>query len=405
MINQEKIKEWTREFLNYIKEISIDTHVSKEEGYKFESIENFQKNFNIDDPDLMGMLDKSILNNNLVVGAQYWPRKMLLLYAQDYTEETRETLKNLFDESKDVYTRITETVESFDKINQKRSENIQEYANTYIGLRFISLLLGFRYPEKYNALKPNEWKFFVRYINPEFTIPKHTSAGEQYRLYEPFIEALRNEIKNREDVLVIKNALTKGLSFNDNESRWITQDIIYVTSRVLSDKKSKIESSFDNKKEDIVDDNRELISSNVVDESEDNNTGFFPLEEHLEEYIMKNWDIIDFGEKLIIYREDEETPGQQYVTDVGIIDILAKDEKDNFVVVELKRAESRYHVLGQVLNYMSWVEENLATNGEKVRGMIVVGRADKTLKSALKQVSDKVILKEYRTKMTLIDSK
>ena len=135
MINQEKIKEWTREFLNYIKEISIDTHVSKEEGYKFESIENFQKNFNIDDPDLMGMLDKSILNNNLVVGAQYWPRKMLLLYAQDYTEETRETLKNLFDESKDVYTRITETVESFDKINQKRSENIQEYAKLHILLR------------------------------------------------------------------------------------------------------------------------------------------------------------------------------------------------------------------------------------------------------------------------------
>ena len=82
---------------------------------------------------------------------------------------------------------------------------------------------------------------------------------------------------------------------------------------------------------------------------------------------------------------------------------MAKDEKGNFVVIELKRAESRYHVLGQILNYMSWVEENLATNGEKVRGMIVVGRADKTLKYALKQVADKVILKEYRIKMTLID--
>lgn len=401
MVNQEKIKEWTREFLNYIKEISIDAHVIKEEGYKFQSIENFQKNFNIDDPDLTGMLEKSILNNNLVVGAQYWPRKMLLLYAQDYTEETRETLKNLFDESKDIYTRITETVEAFDKINQKRSENIQEYANTYIGLRFISLLLGFRYPEKYNALKPNEWKFFVRYIDPEFSIPKHTSAGEQYRLYEPYIEALRNEIKDREDVLVIKNALTKGLSFEDSESRWTTQDIIYVTSRVLSDKKSKTEEGISKVKEEEIEEKEEIISSGV-NESDDN-TGFVPLEKHLEEYIMKNWDIIDFGEKLTIYREDEETPGQQYVTDVGIIDILAKDEKGNFVVIELKRAESRYHVLGQVLNYMSWVEENLATNGEKVRGMIIVGRADKTLKYALKQVSDKVTLKEYRIKMTLID--
>ena len=118
---------------------------------------------------------------------------------------------------------------------------------------------------------------------------------------------------------------------------------------------------------------------------------------------MKNWDIVDFGEKLTLYREDDGTPGQQYVTDVGIIDILAKDTKGNFVIIELKRAETKYHVIGQILNYITWVEENLALKNEKVRGIIVVGKADKTLKSALKQVGDKVALKEYRIKMTFID--
>lgn len=403
MINQEKIQEWIRTYLKHIQEVSVDVHVSKEEGYKFASIDNFQKYFNIEDPDLFGMLEKSILNNNLVVGAQYWPRKMLLLYAQDYPVETKAALNNLFDESKDVYSRITETVETFDRINEtRRLSRNEEYANTYIGLRFLSLLLGFRFPNKYNALKPSEWKFFTRFIDPDFLIPIHTTAGEQYRFYEPYIEALRIYIKDREELQSIKKLITKGLSFDDSESHWMAQDVIYVTARVLAEERSE------QKTEVVVSTQENEDDASSVEEvinNEENDTGFMPLEKHLEEYIMKNWDIVDFGERLSLYREDDGTPGQQYMTDVGIIDILAKDVQGNFVVIELKRAESKYHVLGQVLNYMTWVQKNLALNNEKVRGMIVVGRADNTLKSAIEQVSDKVILKEYRIKMTFTDVK
>jgi hypothetical protein len=52
---------------------------------------------------------------------------------------------------------------------------------------------------------------------------------------------------------------------------------------------------------------------------------------------------------------------------------------------------------------MGWVEKNLATNGERVRGLIIVGKANKTLQSAVSQVGDKVKLKEYRVKMTFQD--
>jgi len=401
MINQEKIQEWVRTYLTHIQEVSVDVHVKDEEGYKFASIDNFQKYFNIDEPDLVGMLEKSIINNNLVVGAQYWPRKMLLIYAQEYPIETKAALVNLFDESRDVYTRISETVETFDNINKDRINKVAEHANTYIGLRFISLLLGFRFPNKYNALKPSEWKFFTRFIDPDFQIPNHTSAGEQYRFYEPYIEALRNYIKDREEIQSIKKLITKGLNFDDAESHWMAQDIIYVTARVLAEKRSdqNIERTVN------VPEEKDEISSVEDPNIEEYDTGFMPLEKHLEEYIMKNWDIVDFGEKLSLYREEDGTPGQQYITDVGIIDILAKDEKGDFVVIELKRAEAKYHVVGQVLNYISWVEENLVTNGEKVRGMIVVGKADNTLKYALRQVADKVMLKEYRIKLTLNEPK
>ncbi len=60
---------------------------------------------------------------------------------------------------------------------------------------------------------------------------------------------------------------------------------------------------------------------------------------------------------------------------------------------------------GQVLNYMGWVQENLAKKGQKVRGLIIVGKAEKPLKMALKPVSDKIKLKEYRMKIKLVESK
>src|ERR1035437_341350 len=131
MINQEKMKEWIREYLKNIQEITLDVHVNRDEGYKFLSINNFQKYFNLEDLDFSGMLDKSILNNNLVVGAMYFPKKMLLLYAQDYTEETRLALRNLFDESKDVYVRMTEAKEAFDNISKIRNIRLDESSNSY----------------------------------------------------------------------------------------------------------------------------------------------------------------------------------------------------------------------------------------------------------------------------------
>ena len=399
MKGQEKISEWVSMYLKHVREVSIEKHVNEEEGYKFKSVQNFQSHFDIEAVDLAGNLDVSILKNNLVIGAQYWPRKMLLLYAEAYPEETRSAIRNLFDESKDVYSRLTEAEKAFDRLNEARSKEFNEPINSYIRLRFLSLLLGYRYPEKYDALKPAEWKVFVRFFNPEFSMPKRTSPGDQYKMYLEYIEPLRQYLKTRNDIGEIKNKLTEGLAFRDEECHWITQDVIYVTSKVLASARAgevSVSEYVKEEREDILSKEEDI----VLDE---NNTGFMPLEEYLEEYVVKNWDNINFGETLTLYRDEDGTPGQQYTTDVGIIDILAKDNKNNFVVIELKRAESGYKVVGQVLNYMGWVQGNLAQKDQKVRGMIIVGRADKTLQHALMPVSDKISLKEYRVSMKLVE--
>lgn len=391
----EKIIEWTQIFLKRIQERTLETHVAYDEGYKFESVNHFLAHFDIESENLVANLSEAIVNNNLVTAAMYFPRKMLLIYAEHYPEETREILRNLFDESKDVYIRIDDTETAFLNLEARQAnEENRKPVSTYIGLRFISLLLGYRHPNKYNPLKPAEWRVFARFIDPDFKIPHHTSAGEQYRTYNKYIEPLRLHIEGRPEFNRIRIALTQGLHIQDTAFRWTTQDVIFVTARYYANQKSD---------QAIIE---PALPEDEADEPtlvNDQDTGFMALEKHLEEFVIKNWENIDFGNDLKIYSDNEGNSGQQYTTDVGIMDILATDIDGNYVVIELKRAKEGYKVVGQTLNYIGWVKENLATNDEHVYGLIIVGEADKTLKSAVKPVENILKIKEYHIQFSLTD--
>jgi hypothetical protein len=390
-----KYNEWIRLFLDHIRKSGIKNHVDVDEGYKFNAVNHFQTHFNLDATDLAGNIDDSIENINLVAGSMYFPKRMLIHYAEDFTEETRTILRNLFDTSTDVSKRITDTKKAFEELEVLRGRNNNEKpANTYITLRFISLLLSFMFPNDYNPLKPAEWKVFARFINPEFKIPQKTPPGEQYLKYNEYIEGLRTVIKKRPEFAEIKDALTDGLEFKDDEFRWVTQDVIFVTARQYSSSKAEeLTNEIDPGEVEASDGSKTIV--------ENDNTGFMPLESHLEEYVVKNWENIDFGEDLRLYVDEEGNTGQQYTTDVGIIDILAIDKRGDYVVIELKRANSGFKVVGQVLNYIGWVQEQLSQNNKGVRGLIIVGRADKSLVSALKPVQGMIELREYRVHLEL----
>jgi len=105
----------------------------------------------------------------------------------------------------------------------------------------------------------------------------------------------------------------------------------------------------------------------------------FALEAHLEEFIFNNWSQIDFGEKLSLYTEGEQS-GRQYPAETWSIDFLCLDEDGDFVVIELKRGKTSDAVVGQVLRYIGWVKENLAEKDQEVRGIIISHEIDNALK-------------------------
>jgi len=140
----------------------------------------------------------------------------------------------------------------------------------------------------------------------------------------------------------------------------------------------------------IVDKYKQCLDITVKDESSDLSKGLFYLESQLEDFIIQNWDKIELGNKYDLITKDGENLSQQYRTDIGRIDILAKDKlTDEYVVIELKRNQTGDETIGQILRYMQWVEEKLSKG---VKGVIVCGKWDEKLDYARKRAGDVEVL-------------
>jgi restriction system protein len=123
----------------------------------------------------------------------------------------------------------------------------------------------------------------------------------------------------------------------------------------------------------------------------------FALEEHLEDFLVKNWAQTELAKEYDIYEEDGEK-AQQYETDTGPLDILAiSKDKKRLLVVELKKGRASDTVVGQTLRYMGYVQDVLAEDDQSVHGIIIALDDDQRIRRALAMVSN---VKFYRYQIT-----
>ena len=110
----------------------------------------------------------------------------------------------------------------------------------------------------------------------------------------------------------------------------------------------------------------------------------FVMEKHLEDFLVENWSQTELGANYDIFAEQGELVGQQYQTDTGPMDILAvSKDKKTLLVVELKKGRASDVVIGQVLRYMGYVKEELAEEGQEVRGVVIALEDDQRIRRAL----------------------
>jgi hypothetical protein len=114
----------------------------------------------------------------------------------------------------------------------------------------------------------------------------------------------------------------------------------------------------------------------------------FYMESQLEDFLVENWDKTELGKKYVLLEENGELVSQQYKTDIGIIDILAKEKgTENYVVIELKRNQTSDDTVGQIARYMGWIDEHRA-KAPNTKGVIIAGKYDEKLNYALKKIKD-----------------
>jgi restriction system protein len=128
----------------------------------------------------------------------------------------------------------------------------------------------------------------------------------------------------------------------------------------------------------------ETVPDEAVSLQTEGDSTVFALEKYLEQFLVDNWTSTELGNYFDIYADESGMIGQQYPTDTGKMDILAiSKDKKTLMVVELKKGRASDSVVGQVLRYMGYVQEELAENGQVVRGCIIALEDDLRIKRAL----------------------
>lgn len=126
----------------------------------------------------------------------------------------------------------------------------------------------------------------------------------------------------------------------------------------------------------------------------------FHFEAQLRDFIAQNLGAIDIhGRRLHLFEDTDGRKGIEYPTAVGYIDILAADQAGGLYVLELKRARSPDHAIGQLARYMGWLRREYGPQ-KNIYGIIIAQEITQNLRYAISVIPN-VSLFEYKVEFKL----
>lgn len=197
------------------------------EVYKWEAIQCFQDNWNLDSDDFLGMLERSFKQaGNLLTGFNYFPYGMIKGFAETEPLTVKEMFRNLFDESKELSERIENFVSVSDSLLGKYWDESKHH---YQDLHSISTYLTFMYPEKYSIYKFSIAKKASNFLDYEISIKDKniSKTMKMYMTYKNYIklcDRVMDHIKDKDDLL---NKAERLFGITATNYNVFAQDVLY----------------------------------------------------------------------------------------------------------------------------------------------------------------------------------
>lgn len=148
-MNLQKIQDYIVQFKRHLKGNQKEATL-----YRWESLQNFQLNFNLETTELTQMYDKSLQNTQTVrlwKDRQYFPKEIMLLFCQLQPEYVKFAFTDLFNEEKSIAGRMDRFIFYCEELLKAYKEKypLKIENNHYHHYPIISLYLNFYYPEQY----------------------------------------------------------------------------------------------------------------------------------------------------------------------------------------------------------------------------------------------------------------
>lgn len=204
--------------------------LDSEERYKWEAIKCFQDNWNPEAANFEDMLKAATAKaKNLLDSQSVFPRGMILEYAHNFPEETRQWFIALFDETAPLLERIQNFVKTAEVLNKKFFGDQAEEKAHYQDQHAISVYLTFRYPEKYYFYKRRMFVSVAQRIGYD-NIPKQGKI-ETLPAYFEMANEIRQVVLQDDDLKKLSQSRLNDVCYSDGDCTVLTQDLILFASR------------------------------------------------------------------------------------------------------------------------------------------------------------------------------
>jgi len=120
----------------------------------------------------------------------------------------------------------------------------------------------------------------------------------------------------------------------------------------------------------------------------------------IRDLVIAHPELIEEG--LTIHKKDGGgASGARFETSVGKIDLLARDRSAGWVVVMVAEPGQGKELIGDMLQLMGWVRKHLSSEGQEIRGIVLVDSVPEDLGYAAAAVANTIEFNHYHVGLTL----